>query len=741
MHQKNHSGIRLRSRDESATGSAAWLLQIVVSLLALGAEVLIFAELSGFQQPQAVAILAATGAFLCVFYGLLTKFERQGWFFLVVLLAMLAVCLIYRQALLAGYCAFRGQLSDILTAGTGWVLPALEAPEWDATMAMWLFASLCGATMGLISCFFTALVPGALAVFLPGAAMAGMYLLGCTESLVWLLAVLAVSGLLLLYSGWKRNAAIAPVLVTWVSCAVVFCGLLVCLSGLNGWAEQVTTRVHQALHQYRYETEYTVLPEGDLSNAPVENGDIQPGLVVTMSRAEAMYLRSFAGCTFEDNRWTAISNQRLCEEKELLYWLNQSAFSLNAQFEGASETLGLETGTVTVENIGGCSAYLYVPYNLCDGAYLSAENLNPDIVESDGSRSYSYAVVPGGVETLSWTLDELQNSGDASVSQYRQAESAYRAFVYNNYLAVPEEVETQLQKSWDAIEKAYGNVLTWEQAQKCVLAYLESFPDDRLLEDWAGTSYQYATVAVLTLRHFGIPARYAEGYMIPQEMAEADVSLSVDSSYAGAWAEVYQDGIGWLPMALTPGMEEEDATRETVQKPRETAEDPEDQDEEEEIPEDDPSGQQAPEGNIVAVMENILLLLLLLLLLLILILVCRRQYRRRKITQRFRLENTKDAVGWIFADTALLLESMGLSRNNGSMHTLCEPAKERFGEEYERALRGNIRLNERALFSSRELTEDCRKTMLDFRLDTLRHLKKETKWHRKLWLKWIRCLY
>ncbi|MEE1035405.1 MAG: transglutaminase domain-containing protein, partial [Agathobacter sp.] len=46
------------------------------------------------------------------------------------------------------------------------------------------------------------------------------------------------------------------------------------------------------------------------------------------------------------------------------------------------------------------------------------------------------------------------------------------------------------------------------------------------------TSYQYATVAAMTLRYFGIPSRYVEGYVITEEMAENaedGSSIKVDS--------------------------------------------------------------------------------------------------------------------------------------------------------------------------------------------------------------------
>ena len=38
--------------------------------------------------------------------------------------------------------------------------------------------------------------------------------------------------------------------------------------------------------------------------------------------------------------------------------------------------------------------------------------------------------------------------------------------------------------------------------------------------------------------------------------AKAGEETTVDAKSAGAWVEVYQDGAGWLPLALTPGLED-----------------------------------------------------------------------------------------------------------------------------------------------------------------------------------------
>ena len=74
----------------------------------------------------------------------------------------------------------------------------------------------------------------------------------------------------------------------------------------------------------------------------------------------------------------------------------------------------------------------------------------------------------------------------------------------------------------------YGSAgsLTPEQAQLCTARFLEQLdalreagtvlPLDELIKD---TTYQTATLTVLALRYYGIPARYAEGFVLTQETA------------------------------------------------------------------------------------------------------------------------------------------------------------------------------------------------------------------------------
>ena len=72
-----------------------------------------------------------------------------------------------------------------------------------------------------------------------------------------------------------------------------------------------------------------------------------------------------------------------------------------------------------------------------------------------------------------------------------------------------------------------------------------------------GYCIHYASAGVMLLRSLGVPARYASGYVVKP----ASFVLQEDGSYVAevidrnghAWAEVYYEGIGWVPIEVTPG--------------------------------------------------------------------------------------------------------------------------------------------------------------------------------------------
>lgn len=59
----------------------------------------------------------------------------------------------------------------------------------------------------------------------------------------------------------------------------------------------------------------------------------------------------------------------------------------------------------------------------------------------------------------------------------------------------------------------------------------------------------------MALRAHGIPARYCEGYLLTaaQVQAAEGGAVTLTGANAHAWCEAYFDGVGWLPVDVTPG--------------------------------------------------------------------------------------------------------------------------------------------------------------------------------------------
>ena len=755
--------MRLRWKEDPHSKNTSWLMQMVVALLASLVLVLSFGKLTDISGATTMAISCAI---LCAAYGLLLRGKKPEWFFYGVLLLLLLLILVCRNQVLEGYRLFWSQISDVRLRGTGWVLPEwkLQMSADQGNLCLTLFAVTISCVMTMTVCALILFTPGVLALLLPASALAGMIGFGTGIPAVWIVLILSTSVLILQYNGWGSKNAMVPVAVSWIVGAVVLAALMITVSlpGIRAWTKQIGSSMQETIHVTKYETEHTTLPEGDFRTYEETEKGAETALIVTMETPEAMYLRGFTGSVFEEGQWKPLEKDILVKNKNLLYWLNLNAFYPDAQFYGASTKVGLPLNRITIQNMGACSLYHYVPFSLYGDTILSAENLNTDGVLSDGERVYTYAAVSGGMDGISQVLQYLQESEEPAVLDYRKAESNYRQYVNTFYLRVPEEVKALLSAKWDAIAADYGNasMLTKEQAQECALRFLsEAFPESGTPENMTlpldiarGTSYQYATVAAMTLRYFGIPARYAEGYVISQQLA-ASVSpgqpLAVDSSCARAWVEVYQDGIGWIPMDMTPGIgemikedpddssDEGDGDTENPELEPEEVEDDNPMEEDTEIP--DPDG-----GGVVQVITALLtgfVKLLLLLAVIFLLLCLRRRYIQTKREKKFWDADLHDAVAWIFADAMTILEVQGFRWEGGSLRKLSDPVQEQLGYEYARQLEMMISLNDRALFSSRPMEETQREAVLAFRDLTIQNVNMQIKWYRRLWLKWVRCLY
>ena len=746
MKNKRNTGLRAGVYQESSDQKST-LFDLLASILIFLALAAICYTVSGFS---AMLWLLGAGILTCIAAAVIRHFRKTKLLFPILLAALLLVVLFARNPLLNGFGAAWNTLRDLWAAEKGILLPLAETDD----TGLWLAGIVAGILLAMVSVALSR-VPTLTAVLLAALSVAAAFV----QPGILLLAAAAIALLMLTWQKNKNAVSAASFLLVGVIVAGV-----AAISLQIGTMQALSENAKNALHYWRYEKAGEVLPEGNLSEPVTKTESTDTILSVTADTAQTLYLRGFVGDTYENETWTALDAETAAEEKDLFYWLHQSGFYPQSQLASAARLMGnYQSGSVSVQNLAGCSLYRYEPCTvLPERAGLTKTRIQPSAFETNGlrgERGYSYETVSDVQTLLPELLDFLQNDTSDSVSAYLQTESAYREFVYSYALTVSAEFRAQLGAVLDQCCESYGpeNSLTKEQAQTAALAFLELCFDGSgnialpLTDTVDGTTYQYATVAALALRYYGIPARYVEGYTVK---AAENEPTSVDASAAGAWVEVYQDGVGWLPLALTPGLEDLSAEQtESGIKPVGAGKEgngdgprvTEGQELEQDDAEPDNSEDNTPDGGqrtgLLHKPAFWIILVAALLLLLLAAIIIRHEVILKKRNEAFTQEDQSAAAACLFTDCAALLAAMGFKRGTGSMLELCETAKEQLGEEYAAKLHDMTMYNAQALFSSRAISPEQLTEMRAFHDTTMENLKTRCKPLRKLRLKWLNCLY
>ncbi|MEQ8155871.1 MAG: transglutaminase domain-containing protein [Clostridiaceae bacterium] len=340
--------------------------------------------------------------------------------------------------------------------------------------------------------------------------------------------------------------------------------------------------------RYNYGAEKVLmdhLPDGDLKNAKTLSYTDEIVMKVKMQKPSAVYLKGYVGSVYSNNSWNGLPGAAYGGNYTGLFeWLAKNNFYPQSQISslcGTSPQLG--KFNISVDNIALKSKYIYTPYESISVEALSPQNVtyrkDAEINSSGllGTRSYSFSMYPLISENYQVTdLDKWvkDNIGDnVNYAEYEKNEMAYRAFVYKNYLDVPAETKKILEKYFtegtiDSLKnKNYQSVVDFLRRyylQKFTYSTeIEEMSADsdfiaNFLETGGGYDVHFATLSVMLLRSAGIPARYVEGYYLPHSYVDSyakttNVVLDVKDSFAHAWAEIYVDGVGWVPAELTPG--------------------------------------------------------------------------------------------------------------------------------------------------------------------------------------------
>lgn len=366
------------------------------------------------------------------------------------------------------------------------------------------------------------------------------------------------------------------------------------------------------------------LNSGSFSRAGQVVFDNVTALVVTLPEMDrAVYLKGYTGARYTDTGWKELSGQAGKEYKEIsaqfgmeaqgqgyqlmeLFYIGQGP-SMTGRYLWGNVPV-IKKGDMQVEYVTANKRYVYMPYYV-DPSAQGGCRYEDDGYLSSGSRRdyYDYEFYMPSQEFLDYFADytERQNKNPGFSGIYiwqenyrsdtlRAFEERYREFVYEYYMELPEgheEIKDLLPEAKNAtVNEKIRAVQHYLQGYEYTLAPGEmpkdaDFVNYFLFESKKGYCVHFASSAVLMLRSLGVPARYAEGYLVTKkdimgaEAVGAGTLKQLTEPYflmdsfpgnistgivmqkrvevrdytAHAWVEVYRDGLGWVPVEMTGG--------------------------------------------------------------------------------------------------------------------------------------------------------------------------------------------
>lgn len=332
----------------------------------------------------------------------------------------------------------------------------------------------------------------------------------------------------------------------------------------------------QQVHKLRYGEE--TQPDGELAKAAMLHSDNHVMLYVTSGQEKTLYLRGYTAGIYEDGAWVPLHGMAYTGDYSgMMRWLRNNGFDparQPAQYLSLCADSDAESNDVTVEAVWAARDELYLPGSTSELRGAKAKENSRDSTNKArglfGARCYGVSELSGSRPAELTVAEEWVNDPETPAQQtYLENEAVYRSFVYDKYTEVSDALLPTLDRLfWDGYsgenDGIYSAVSRVREVLRDQMTYAETpaaAPEGEdplawfLTEGREGNAVQYASAAVEALRAHGIPARYCEGYLL----TAADVrsaggkTISLTGENAHAWCEAYFDGVGWLPVDVTPG--------------------------------------------------------------------------------------------------------------------------------------------------------------------------------------------
>lgn len=349
--------------------------------------------------------------------------------------------------------------------------------------------------------------------------------------------------------------------------------------------------------------------------------DFQTDLVlktVPVNGEEEIFIKCFNGSIYDNSYWETLSAHQGEVPAITDYNISvEDTFELSKQLMDYYG-IGDYYKQIEITNVYANENYNYIPYftknitNVIDTVTTDDEFIGRLRTGWVFTAWYKPLVGYGTVSDLQNSVKEARARADEWCSQaeyeseeekesaeiereYLQTEEAYAEYVKDTYLQIPEyNLEAirnfinrySIDVNSDTVIEDVAAVFQFNFEYTLMPGKTPSeadFVNYFLNETQKGYCTYFATAATLIYRYMGIPARYAGGYKLsgdafndgvadenenPAEWADYDVGnrkvvrYELSDTNAHAWVEVYINGLGWIPVEVTP-YSDYDYTQET----------------------------------------------------------------------------------------------------------------------------------------------------------------------------------
>lgn len=368
-----------------------------------------------------------------------------------------------------------------------------------------------------------------------------------------------------------------------VSFAVMQAGRLTGIVALVlfGLAFMIVYSGRETLYQFAYEAEYFVhntisfvtgAADEATANGQIgkgndyKTGTVQIELETAALPTENLYLGGFSGGDYLGGSWGEDDDTRLlAQAAQILGWggrvslsnrFNGMYFTLNAFLSGEGI---LNSRSITLRHPSRHYRRYFSPY----GGQWASDTV---VIRWSQNTGYVYRYFEQKDLKIDWNNLRSGIAFETQANWYRNLQDAYMEAVQEQCLQVPRERVPRLTRLCEE-----HPLTELDEITAFIISALESNADYTLMpgnapvnkdiveyfmfESGKGYCQHFASTAVLMYRLYGIPARYASGYLVkPEDFAleKGMYRAHVTDESAHAWVEIFLKDYGWVPIDVTP---------------------------------------------------------------------------------------------------------------------------------------------------------------------------------------------